>query len=639
MSTYTNINDFQTFSSPLPFQHFVGDYGTTVTGVQVTPNQTAEQCEAICNNMPTCELWKRTLAGSCSTFTPSGAKQSGIKINRATRFMAGSSVYSVSIPSTTAAIGPTGSSNVPTVEDCENLCDSIASCGAYSFDTANNNFCEIYPSLPGTGNVGVSRDMFTESSTYILISDTSVRFSTRTQFVLTGSVSADLTSETLAVSVNGTVVGTFLASSYVSTGRTVTLPTTTSLDTDYVIQVLLNSDRNIMSNRVTVRVVYSIGTSFTVTPVETGTTTLTTQNRTRVVINQPVGSVNILPSDTFNVTLVSGVFTKSLGNMTLSSMTSGIDIGSKCIGGSNYQIRLTLGASAQTLTSSVFSILYRLNGTASTSTRGVYATTIYANYSGAIFSISDNGTKAITCNAFGDYIVVGTTTVLGDLTGKPVTVWTSQIGTSHLTNSTIATAPILAKKAGEDYYYVKFDGTRFLSLPVVVLSGTSVDITLSTRIKEFTPQTGSKHSTILGAGSLTTIRGGLWFYIDSTNKYCMHMGTNTTGMSTPDTNSIVSNRGLVSGGDNLITWKLDYTAATASTPVTFVPSVNTSTTFTRSGAGIEPNSYVSVGTTGRVGISNYPSTSFAGFNGGIDMLFVYAKLLNAAETTVVERPL
>lgn len=632
MSTYTNINDFQTFSSPMPFQHFLGNYALTTTNISSTP-ETAEQCNARCANTPNCEVWKRTATGTCTTHAAIGTNQSGIKINTATRFIAGSSaVYSsVNIPLTTAMpTGSTGSSTIPngTSLMCETRCNNIAACGAYSFDATNAALpmCNLYATTGGVaGNVGVSRDMFSDSTSYITLNSIVATTTSRTTLAISGSTSV---TTNIQVLIDGNVKATITPSQLTAAGGiTITFSAPPIDPGQRTIQLQSSS---VMSNSRTFMVTLPTLTTNTVAPKQTGAATLTTSNRTFVtVVLAYAGST---PTDTFAVSVRNGSYKKSLGNMTFSQINnaiSGIDIGSECTGGANYILDYTMTGQT-TISSPSFSILYRLNGLTS-GARGIYSTKIVASTGVNLFRVIDttsNSQKDVISDPFGRYMFSGTTTEV-QLTNFRVVTWYSQSPVSSTVNLTAATGsePTLKLNSGENFYYIDFGtGNKRFTLPSSVLSQVSGQIlNIHTNIKRFTP--GSKVNTILfGSGSSTALRGGVWVgIVNANNRYMTHRGTqNTNNTTSINVSKAISDTQSFSASTRKENWSIPFTTTVANIYMNGRLDV-TSDNSTFLGSSVYTSALAIAANNGIVGGSSYANnTNLDNFDGGLDAIYVHS---------------
>ena len=56
--TFVNINNSESYTEPLPFQHFVGDYSSMSNPTNIPSATTPSQCDIECRNNASCEVWK-----------------------------------------------------------------------------------------------------------------------------------------------------------------------------------------------------------------------------------------------------------------------------------------------------------------------------------------------------------------------------------------------------------------------------------------------------------------------------------------------------------------------------------------------------------------------------------------------------
>jgi hypothetical protein len=154
--SYVNIQKGAgNFNVPMPFQHFTGDYATA-TQISTVTVANSNVCDALCKNSPTCEFYKFLTPSSCQLFNATSGSNitSGIKINRDTRNIGMSNIYSVQVPSTV----PISSNQTQNSEACENSCNLNSMCYVYGFDLSTST-CTLYGTTLQSGNVGVSRDL------------------------------------------------------------------------------------------------------------------------------------------------------------------------------------------------------------------------------------------------------------------------------------------------------------------------------------------------------------------------------------------------------------------------------------------------------------------------------------------------
>ena len=128
MANFININTSATsFTIPLPFQHFTGDYATATP---LTPNPSAsnaDECHIACINNRDCEFFKFS-SGTCQLFNSgSTTTVSGIKIDTRLKALGMSNTYSTKIPTTTVL----STSTEPNLDACESTCNLNASCFVY----------------------------------------------------------------------------------------------------------------------------------------------------------------------------------------------------------------------------------------------------------------------------------------------------------------------------------------------------------------------------------------------------------------------------------------------------------------------------------------------------------------------------
>lgn len=160
---FLNINNSaENFVTPLPFQHFSGDYAMAEKiSNQPTGITSANQCDAACKLNPDCELFNfKSDTNTCELFVASGKLISGIKIDTSLRSVGMSNLYSSRIAGSTPI---SSSSSIISADACETLCNNDASCNVYTYDPSSLN-CNLFGTPVSIGNSGSSRDVITSPS-------------------------------------------------------------------------------------------------------------------------------------------------------------------------------------------------------------------------------------------------------------------------------------------------------------------------------------------------------------------------------------------------------------------------------------------------------------------------------------------
>jgi 6-phosphogluconolactonase (cycloisomerase 2 family) len=190
MAQFVNINNTaQEFVTPLPFQHFTGDYAV-VNLIKSTTSADANVCDAECKNTSSCEFFQFISPNSCSLFEASstGDTISGIRVNQSLRDVGKSNIYSVTIPDK----NPISTTTLNSSNECEASCFNDTKCNVYTYQSTTKT-CKLYGYMALLGNVGSSRDIktFTTQCNYSSTDTPAVRITYRNIGPSSVSMSSD----------------------------------------------------------------------------------------------------------------------------------------------------------------------------------------------------------------------------------------------------------------------------------------------------------------------------------------------------------------------------------------------------------------------------------------------------------------
>lgn len=155
-TTFVNVQtSAETFSEPLPFQHFLGDYAA-MSSASPRPGPdsatTPALCDQACRADASCEVWKFTTddyekiyTKKCQLYDISGNQQSGIKINPTLRSTGSTEIYSDTVPLSTPLTSSSFAFN-----SIQFLNRSIAIYNASDNGTGRTNYISDPPNLIST---------------------------------------------------------------------------------------------------------------------------------------------------------------------------------------------------------------------------------------------------------------------------------------------------------------------------------------------------------------------------------------------------------------------------------------------------------------------------------------------------------
>lgn len=558
MANFVNIaNSAQNFTTPLPFQHFTGDYATATTSGVTQPAAgtipSANACDAACKNNADCEFFKFS-NGTCQLFNSgSSTVLSGIKINTSQRGVGMSNIYSTQLPNTTAKTATAATNAARSVQDCEAACNSDATCFVYGYNLTGPT-CSLYGSANSAGNVGTSRDLFEGLPTITLsestqVLNTIVFTGTATNFT---SISPDSTIEIL-VSGGSTVLASGTPDDFNSVG--ITLVPSSPVVNSVTTYMARFKNKQSVSSTAPLSLTWKVPA--TISAITLGTTPETrTQMNFTITLTNPISSdlFRLELSNTYTPTGLSAInCTRTMATFEGSSLPTQIAHDENIPGGTVYKLSLIYDPDGTVLsTSANFAIPTHLTNTVvpTSSIRAIYSSLrVHPTYQGPLFNIEMffNGVWAgfdIHIDSTGQYRVKsGSRLELIDINVLDNTsIYTiyNQTGSNNL--SYISVAPLLLVDGNKFKFYI-YQGSS-LVLPRGILAtpgagGYIINIKMKNIVK--TKATGDRRL-IMGSGVTTTANTGPWIYLDINNKPAITFNTSiNSALLTTSAQEVITN--------------------------------------------------------------------------------------------------